>query len=139
MLTGLLFYAQGRQYLGQAGLTPSLYSQDGLHRLAEAAGSVGTTVSVHLKIDTGMHRVGLDPGQAQAFVSQLIDSGLDLEGVWTHLAVADERWDAFTQVQLDRFSSVLAGLETAGMKPRIAMNHSAGAIPHASPNRYCCA
>lgn len=103
----------------QAGLTPSLYSQDGLHRLAEAAGSVGTTVSVHLKIDTGMHRVGLDPSQAEAFVSRLIDSGLDLEGVWTHFAVADEPENPVTQLQFDRFHSVLAGFEANGMKPRI--------------------
>jgi alanine racemase len=103
----------------EAGLTPSLYSEDGLHRLAEAAGAVGRQVAVHVKVDTGMHRVGLDPAQTEKFVSKVIDSGLDLEGVWTHFAVADETQNPATQLQLSRFHSVLAGLEANGMRPRV--------------------
>jgi alanine racemase len=103
----------------KAGLTPTLYTEDGLHRLAEAAGAVGRNVPVHLKIDTGMHRVGLDPALAESFSANLIESGLDLEGIWTHFAAADERWEPFTMVQLDRFYQALGKLHAAGVSWRI--------------------
>ena len=104
----------------KAGLTPSLYTEDGLNRLAEAAGSVGTSVSVHIKVDTGMHRVGVDLELAEQFVLKVIDAGLELEGVWTHFAVAEERGNPFTALQLDRFRLVLSSLQAAGKRGRIA-------------------
>jgi alanine racemase len=103
----------------KAGLTPSLYTEDGLNRLSEAAGSVGTAVPVHVKVDTGMHRVGLDPMQADAFVSQVIDVGLELEGLWTHLAKSEESTSQFTLLQLDRFRSVAASLKAGRRLPRV--------------------
>jgi alanine racemase len=103
----------------KAGLTPSLYTEEGLHRLAEAAGAVGERVPVHVKVDTGMHRVGLGPHASDAFVARVGDAGLDLEGIWTHFAVAEDRGGSFTSEQLDRFQAVLGRLGSAGVRWRV--------------------
>lgn len=73
---------------------------------------------VHLKIDTGMHRMGADPGDLAPVVDALgwasAAGAVRLEGVWTHLAVADDPGDGFTAVQLTRFETALAELDRLG-------------------------
>src|SRR4051812_23260551 len=70
-----------------AGLTPTVYSPEGIASLALAVGAGGPT-GVHLKIDTGMHRVGAPPTAAVARASQIAASGaLRLDAVWTHCPV----------------------------------------------------
>ena len=73
-------------------LTPTLYSATGLARLAAAArGPVG----VHVKVDTGMHRVGVWPPEALVpFLRTVAETGLEVEGIWTHLAKSED--DAVT-------------------------------------------
>jgi alanine racemase len=89
---------------------------------------------VHVKVDTGMHRVGLAPEAAADFALAVARSQLSLEGFWTHLAVADgDRAEdrEFTDLQLSRFEGHLADLEARGVRP--ALRHaanSAGAIAH---------
>jgi alanine racemase len=101
-----------------AGLIPTLYTEEGLRRLTKAAASLGRPVGVHVKVDTGMHRVGLDPDRVVPFVARLFDSGLDFEGLWTHFAKAEETNDSFTTRQLDRFDAVATRLRDARMIPR---------------------
>jgi len=112
-----------------AELTPTVYTAAGIDAAASAAG--GEPWSVHLKVDTGMHRVGCDPADAEALARRLLDVGLTLEGTFTHLAVADEPDRPETDVQLERFDAVLRDLEAAGIDPglRHAAN-SAGALGH---------
>jgi len=82
----------------EAGLTPSVYSDDGLERLAEAGRALGRPVGVHLKVDTGMHRVGVwPPEEAPAFARRILDAGLEIEGAWTHFADS-ERDDVRTLI-----------------------------------------
>ena len=70
---------------------------------------------VHLKIDTGMHRMGADPDDLAPVADALARTGaVRLEGVWTHLAVADDPDDGFTAVQLTRFETALAELDRLG-------------------------
>ena len=76
-------------------------------RSAKAVAAFGgrDRLSVHLKIDTGMHRVGCDPAHALALVERIdTSSELDLAGVCTHLAVADEPDDPYTGEQLACFT-----------------------------------
>lgn len=102
-----------------AGLTPSVYSEDGAARLAEAAGALARPVRVHLKIDTGMHRVGLwPPSAAPAFARHLIGSGLELEGLWTHFAVSEEDEEG-TRRQLEELLKVRDTLRGEGLPPRL--------------------
>ena len=86
---------------------------------------------VHLKIDTGMHRMGADPGDlapvADALGRAAAAGAVRLEGVWTHLAVADDPADEFTAVQLTRFEAALAELDRLG-----ALNAAAPVLTHAA-------
>ena len=114
------------------GLRVCVHSSDAVEALAAAARARRTVVQVHLKVDTGMNRVGVRPDGALSLAQQVeCHPELELEGVFTHCAVADEPANPFTEVQLDRFDSVLAELAAAGIRPtlRHAAN-SATAIVH---------
>jgi alanine racemase len=101
-----------------AGLTPTIYTDEGLASVAEAAEAVGRPVAVHVKLDTGMHRVGLAPDLAPGFCLRVLEAGLDLEGVWTHFAVAEDPEDPSARIQLQRFHEALGELARAGIHPR---------------------
>ncbi len=109
------------------GLTPTLYSAEGIAQFARAARVAGQPVSVHVKVDTGMHRVGAQPGDLSAIAAAVTrEPMLHLEGVWTHLPVADgEGADdrAYTESQLDRFDQLVAGLAADGV--RVPVMHAA--------------
>jgi alanine racemase len=99
------------------GLTPTLYSEDGLARLAEAARSLGRAVGIHLKVDTGMHRVGLwPPSAATAFALAILEAGLELEGLWTHFAASEEDEEG-TRLQLRRLLGARDALVHEGIQP----------------------
>jgi alanine racemase len=91
-----------------------------------------SAVAVHLKVDTGMHRVGIAPTDAVATARSIGElAELRLEGVCTHLPVADEPDNLFTDDQIARFDAVLADLRAAGIDPGIVhMANSAGTIAH---------
>ena len=90
------------------GLTPTIGNWKFADRLnAVASKSVG----VHVNINTGMNRSGVYYTEAMAFLSKLKTlRRLDVKGLFTHLATADEMDKSFVSVQLKRFSSVLANV-----------------------------
>jgi alanine racemase len=103
-------------------LTPVVYTPGGIEALAKAVADRGDgeMLSVHLKVDTGMHRVGAPVDQVVALAQRVMDRDeLILEGVCTHFAVADEPDDPYTAAQLDRFLAVLEDLDEAGLRPPI--------------------
>jgi alanine racemase len=98
----------------------------------EALATLGSKAAVHLKVDTGMHRVGCAPDEVGALASRISAAGLSLEAVWTHLACADDAsQEHVTALQLDRFEEVQRTLRAAGIAPKVfhAAN-SAGALYH---------
>ncbi len=101
-----------------------VYDREGVELLAAAAAAQGRTVSLHLKLDTGMSRLGAPPGEGLE-LARLIDRtpGLSLEAVWTHLAEADDPSSARTAEQVARFLAEVDGLRRAGIEP--AMLHCA--------------
>lgn len=108
------------------GVRPTLYTSLGIEACAEAARNVNSSATgapvrlpVHLKVDTGMHRVGVRPELAVAMAHQVQDSGLFLEGVFSHCSMADVPSDPFTGVQVDRFDAVLAELVLEGIEPPV--------------------
>ena len=114
----------------RAALTPTVDTPSGLRALVEAVRGAQETgpFSVHVKVDTGMHRVGASPDDAVA-LAVAVDRHPDLmlEGLWTHLAVADEVDNAYTGEQLARFDGVLADLARAGVHPPIRHAANSGA------------
>ena len=100
-------------------LRPSVYTAAGLAAAAAAAAAGDARVPVHLKIDTGMNRVGARPDDAVLLARAVAaKSNLRLEGVWTHCAVADDPGDPFTDVQLERYQRVLEELGDGDRRPR---------------------
>jgi alanine racemase len=120
------------ELVARTGLRPTLYTRAGIHAAAVAAKTTAHGLPVHLKVDTGMHRVGADPGEAVE-LAELIGSHpeLELEAVWTHCAVADEPDNPFTAEQLRRFDGVVDALGRAGLRPPLLhAANSAAAIAH---------
>ncbi len=105
------------------GITQTVISLPHAKALSEAAVRAGVTLPVHLKLDTGMSRVGFfcqSPGDAAAdeITSVCRLPGLRADGVFTHFAVADEcteESDAFTRAQYARFTGMLSELQARGI------------------------
>jgi alanine racemase len=108
-------------------LTPTVYSEAGLGAVAEAARALGRPVGVHVKVDTGMRRVGLPPSRALAFARGAIEAGLEVEGAWTHFARSEDVDDPTTERQLARFEEALGRLAEAGIRPRYRHAANSGA------------
>jgi alanine racemase len=109
------------------GVRPTLYTAEAIAAAAKAVRDVGrdSPLPVHLKVDTGMHRVGAAP-EAARHLAELIESReeLELEGLWTHLAASeDPAHDDYTAAQLALFEEVRHDLADAGIQP--AMVHAA--------------
>ncbi|HKA87135.1 MAG TPA: alanine racemase [Haliangiales bacterium] len=87
------------------GLVPVVSDLHDLHAFARAARSLGTRARIHVKIDTGMSRLGLRPAQVAAFLAAAaVTSDVEIVGVCTHLASAESD-PAFTRQQLARFDA----------------------------------
>ncbi len=111
------------------GVHPTISSLAEAKAFSQAASRLRTTVAVHLKVDTGMGRLGVPAGQ----VLQLVEAigklpGLELEGIYTHYASAED--DArFSRGQAKLFETVLARLRRAGVRvPLIHANNSAAVL-----------
>jgi len=115
-----------------AGLATMIGDIRTLAPLGKASRDAARVVDVHLKVDTGMHRVGLAPESVPTAVDEVLTTdGLTFGGIATHLAVADDVDDAFTAQQLDAFRSVVEDLERSGRRPPLAhAANSAGVLAH---------
>jgi alanine racemase len=110
-------------------LTQTVYTLDTAQALSAAAQGLGKTLKVHLKVDTGMGRLGLVPDSGRSSSSDIPASGraleevlqihqlpgLKLEGIFTHFASADSADKTIAHQQLNRFNRFLAELEKAGI------------------------
>jgi alanine racemase len=112
------------------GIAVTLCSEAGVRVFGRAGRIEGRRVRAHLKVDTGMHRQGCLPGELPELVRlALVEPGLEVEGLWSHFAVADEpERSATTDRQLEAFTGALAVAEEAGLEPRWRhLANSAGA------------
>ncbi len=109
------------------GLIPTVYRRSYAAALAEAA-PAGSPV--HLKLDTGMHRVGAPQEAALDLAHFIAASPLALEGVWTHFAVAEDDAE-YTALQGSRLATFLNLLEAERISPPIVhAANTAGALGH---------
>lgn len=101
-------------------LTPTVYTQPFAEVLAGAALERGVEARVHLKLDTGMHRVGVPASDVAAAARALVSlDGLVVEGAWSHLAVADVPNHPFTRKQIDLFTRLTEEIRKAGITLRL--------------------
>jgi alanine racemase len=107
------------------GLHLVAYRAEHLDALSARARHLGVPAApVHLKVDTGMRRVGCEPQEALGLARRIVgDPHLELAGTMTHLAVADEPGNPGTDAQRNRFDTVLAELADAGIDP--GLRHAA--------------
>jgi alanine racemase len=120
-----------------SGVTATVFSLDVARALSRAALDLKSEVPVHVKVDTGMGRLGLLPHQVLPFVRQVADlPGLVVEGIFTHLAVADLPdargvlgWGReYTLEQLHRFRQVLQDLEGEGIRMKYVHAANSAAV-----------
>jgi alanine racemase len=112
------------------GLTPVVFDLDAALKLDKAASKRGIKLKIHVKIDTGMGRLGFDCREAVSFIKRINEySSLEIEALMSHLSSADEEDTAFTKGQIEKFRAVVNEAGKMGMGLRL--NHlanSAGTV-----------
>jgi Alr-MurF fusion protein len=114
------------------GLTITLYSIESAQALSRAAQALRQTVRVHVKVDTGMGRLGIR-AEHIAEVLKLIHGiihlrGLELEGIFTHFAMADTHDQTHARMQLTRFQGILQVIEEEHIRPPLVHAANSAAI-----------
>ncbi len=114
------------------GLTPTLYDMAQARDFAQATTGAGAALSVHVKLDTGLGRLGFRAEQL-AGIADLLRAAprLRVEGVFSHLASAEKRLTAETSAQIRVFRNALAALAAAGLPTGLVhLANSAGVLAH---------
>ncbi len=110
--------------IAELGLTPVVYDMAVARAVSEAAQRFKKKIPVHVKIDTGMGRIGVNYAGAEEFIADLARlNGIEVQGIMTHFADADLRDKRFAAEQMDRFGCVLKKLDARGIS--IPLRHAA--------------
>lgn len=119
-------------------LTPAIFRVQQAEALARAAArlGLGSAVPIHLKIDTGMARLGIPLAELEAFAEAVKRlPQLQLEGVFSHLASSEVLDDEDTARQIERYQNALRTLASRGLHPRLRHLANSGAVL-ARPNTW---
>jgi alanine racemase len=112
--------AEGAGLLLDRDIVPAVTTRDFAVALGRAALARNTEARYHLKVDSGMNRIGVRAEEAAEFALGLKDfPGLSMEGVFTHFATADVPGDWDVERQLRRFSAAVEGIRGEGLTPSI--------------------
>lgn len=106
-------------------LQPTIGSEHEARLLSAQAQRAGTTLRVHIKVDTGMNRIGVKPrglGGLVRAVGRM--KRVEISGIYTHFATADRRDKTFSKQQLGLFHKALDTLQSSGVEPEVI--HCAG-------------
>jgi alanine racemase len=114
------------------GLTPTLHDLGQAEAFARAAQARGAVVPVHVKLDTGMGRLGIPPREIGALVEILRRApGLSVRGVFAQLSGAEDPGSPATPAEIRGFSDGVAALRGAGVEPALVhLANSAGVLGH---------
>jgi len=123
----------GEDDMVMAGLTPVIGSAEDLAALAAVARRRARTIDAHLKVDTGMGRLGVLPGVAPALASEAARAGIVIVGLMTHFACADsddpDDADSMTRDQLRKFGDADRAVTATGAPVRVRhAANSSGAL-----------
>ena len=118
-------------------LTPTVTTTRGAAVLAASAAAADQTIKVHIKVDTGMHRVGVAPNETVSLASFVSSyESLTIEGVYTHFAVADDPSHVANASQLSAFNAVLDDLSSRGINPPLVHAANSAAALANEPSRF---
>ena len=109
----------------------TVYDAANAQEIAAASGAAapGAPVTVHLKVNTGMNRLGVNVADAPALLADLRTvAGLRVEGIFTHFATSDLADKQHAAAQFDRFAALLGDLRAAGLCPPVAHAANSAAI-----------
>ena len=114
----------------QYGLIATLYNEATIAQFARTAHELEIMATVHVKVDSGMHRVGVQPDNAVRVVSLVADSQwLTLDGMFTHLATADVADTQFAQQQVSTFARAVEQVRALEIEVRhVHISNSSSAI-----------
>jgi alanine racemase len=112
------------------GLIATLYNEATVTEFARTANDLEIMATVHVKVDSGMHRVGVSSEDAVKVANLVAESPwLSLEGMFTHLATADAADTQFAQLQISAFSQSVERVRASGVDVRhVHVSNSASAI-----------
>ena len=115
----------------KANLIIAIFSKEHLQACRQAYKRTGIKPKVHVKLDTGMNRIGVSIDEAVEFINEVKSADyLEFGGIFTHLANAENREK--TQIQIDRWNSVISKIDTSGLLLHIL--NTAGAMCYDVPN-----
>jgi len=119
-------------------LTPILYSKELIEQFSASLINSSATLDVHLKVDTGMHRLGVAPSDALDAARNIRNSGrMRLAGVCTHFAAADDpKLDSFTRQQIKVFDDAIREMRNDGFKDFVVHAANTAAAARFSDARY---
>jgi alanine racemase len=128
LLGGL--YMSDPAHLIEYRLTPSISSTMRLDTYAECARRYGRPIEIHLKVDSGLGRLGLPLDRVAAFVHRYRElEGLQMKGLFTHLASAEDLTASQTDEQAERFATALGQLQSLLVEPEwIHVSNSAALL-----------
>lgn len=111
-------------------LTPTLCMLEPAVALSRAATAAGKKVPFHVKIDSGMNRIGIPASEGVVFIKKVLPlPGLAFEGIFSHLATADEQDKEYAKYQIKIFNKVIVDLKAEGLIPsKVHLANSAGII-----------
>lgn len=125
---GGIWDGQGEMTI-EHGLTTVINRIDQAGELNARAGILGKKAVCHLKVDTGLGRLGIPLSDLPAFANQLRNCRhLEIEGVLTHLAEADADDHSFTELQISRYWEAIEILRQAGIEPSLKHLANSAAI-----------
>jgi len=114
----------GAEMIVRHDLTPSLITREFAEAISAEAARMCKVIPLHVKVDTGMSRYGLMPGEVVDFARGLTElPGVKLEGLFTHFATADSADPAHVRRQLDTFRQVVTAVESADI--HVPLRHAA--------------
>ena len=115
-------FFQGQSiYAQQFDLTPVVYNLEAAQELSQCADTSQRTIPIHLKIDTGMGRLGISPSETRHFIEKLTQlKGIKIEGILSHLADTNQENHSgleFTRRQIEIFNQQIEELRQMGIDP----------------------
>jgi len=104
-----------------AGARFTIFDREGLEQFQEAGAALGRRVSVHLKVETGVHRQGFMLDELEGLAARLAEcDAIEVEGVHSHFANIEDVTDhGYAREQMRRFEEALSALEAGGVRPRL--------------------